>query len=36
MYMMSCIVLEEGTGFNRRWSKESIAVIYCIGGRDRV
>ena len=23
------IVLEKETGFNRRWSKESIAVIYC-------
>jgi len=30
------IVSEEGTGLNRRWSKESIDVIYCIGGRDRV
>ena len=29
-------VLEEGTGLNRRWSKGSIIVIYCIGGRDRV
>jgi len=30
------LVLEEGAGLNRRWSKGSIVVIYCIGGRDRV
>jgi len=36
MHLTSCIVLKEGTEFNWRWSKGSIAVMYWIGGRDQV